>query len=419
MSGQPTRLATLFRAEAKKPNNQRVLGEVVLNLPVRYRVICLVVLLFLLAFTLLLFFGSYARREIAPGILVPQDGFLTLINESSGTLSKLLVTEGQQVKAGELLGVVSSNEVDEHGMRLNLKVQRAMHARIAALETRQQQARQIAHNARNKAKNQIELIRLALERLSESQVQSLSKIALLESKVQNMQNLARKGYVSSIALEEEKLRLVDARSQHATLTFERAAQALKLRDLELEVSDAFASYRSTKADFKRQQSELRQQLAIHQAQSDRHLIAPAAGTISLIQYQLGKAVPPGARILSVVPLQSTLVADVFVDAGLVGNLAPSQEVNLRYAALPYQRFGVQKGTIAAVTRVPVSSDDLPAALALGNSPVYKIQIALQQPAVSAATHVAPLQAGMVLEADFFLERRKLWSWLIKPVAGNY
>ena len=50
-------------------------------------------------------------------------------------------------------------------------------------------------------------------------------------------------------------------------------------------------------------------------------------------------------------------------------------------------------------------------------PMYRITVALALPHVMAYGRPQPLAAGMQLEADVLLERRRLVEWLFEPLLG--
>jgi membrane fusion protein len=69
--------------------------------------------------------------------------------------------------------------------------------------------------------------------------------------------------------------------------------------------------------------------------------------------------------------------------------------------------------------VPMQSGEL-AALPLASrpgEPMYRITVALDRQDVIAYGQPQPLAAGMQLEADVMLERRRLVEWLFAPVLG--
>ena len=50
-------------------------------------------------------------------------------------------------------------------------------------------------------------------------------------------------------------------------------------------------------------------------------------------------------------------------------------------------------------------------------PLYRITVALDRPHAMAHGQPQPLAAGMQLEADVLLERRRLLEWLFEPLIG--
>jgi len=112
----------------------------------------------------------------------------------------------------------------------------------------------------------------------------------------------------------------------------------------------------------------------------------------------------------------TTQAQLFSPSRSVGFVAPSQRVTIRYPAYPYQKFGQQPARVVQVSRTPLAPSEL-AALALpalgnGSEPMFRITVALEGAPVA-----GPLAAGMRLQADVLLERRRLIEWLFEPLLG--
>jgi membrane fusion protein len=100
----------------------------------------------------------------------------------------------------------------------------------------------------------------------------------------------------------------------------------------------------------------------------------------------------------------------------VGFVRPGQPVRLRFEAFAYQKYGHQPGHVLQVSRTPLAASEM-AALALpatasGGEPMFRITVALDETA-----HTLPLAAGMRLQADVLLERRRLVEWLFEPLLG--
>ena len=96
-----------------------------------------------------------------------------------------------------------------------------------------------------------------------------------------------------------------------------------------------------------------------------------------------------------------------------------QDVRLRLAAYPYQKYGHLPGRVTQVSRTPVAAGEL-ALLAGGTAgagsgqPMFRITVALQPDTTGAAL---PLNTGMQLSADVLLEHRRLVEWLFEPLLG--
>jgi membrane fusion protein len=94
-------------------------------------------------------------------------------------------------------------------------------------------------------------------------------------------------------------------------------------------------------------------------------------------------------------------------------------VVLRYQAYPYQKFGHQPGKVLQVSKTPLQASELSGLPLAGaaNEPLYRITVALEQQAVLAYGREQPLAAGMQLEADVLLDRRRLIEWIFEPLIG--
>jgi membrane fusion protein len=72
-----------------------------------------------------------------------------------------------------------------------------------------------------------------------------------------------------------------------------------------------------------------------------------------------------------------------------------------------------------VSSTPLQAGEL-AALPLAvkpDEPLYRVTVNLDRQSVTAYGREQPLAAGMQLDADVMLERRRLIEWLFAPVLG--
>jgi membrane fusion protein len=91
---------------------------------------------------------------------------------------------------------------------------------------------------------------------------------------------------------------------------------------------------------------------------------------------------------------------------------------LRFEAFAYQKYGHQPGHVVQVSRTPLAASEMAAlalpAAAIGGEPMFRITVALDE---HGRRRELPLAAGMRLQADVLLERRRLIEWLFEPLLG--
>lgn len=95
---------------------------------------------------------------------------------------------------------------------------------------------------------------------------------------------------------------------------------------------------------------------------------------------------------------------------------------LRYAAYPYQKFGLARGEVVEVSQTPIAPQDLPAGqqqalllAAQANEPLYRIAVNLARQSIEAQGMTQMLRPGMALEADVVQDKRAVWEWLFEPL----
>ena len=95
---------------------------------------------------------------------------------------------------------------------------------------------------------------------------------------------------------------------------------------------------------------------------------------------------------------------------------------MRYAAYPYQKFGMARGRVISLAKSPYAVQELPAHVAsaiqsatLPAELFYRVTVTLDSQTVAVYGHSQPLQAGMLLEADIVQDKRRLYEWILEPI----
>ena len=147
---------------------------------------------------------------------------------------------------------------------------------------------------------------------------------------------------------------------------------------------------------------------------DSLVTAPVAGRVSGMTALVGTRVQNGQPLLSLLDESAELEAILFVPPRGSSQITIGQQVGLRYAGFPYQKFGSQKGRVTEVGRSLVLKGSSEKPL-ITTEPVYKVRVKPHKRSIAAYGQQLALTSGMLLEADLVHDIRPLWMWLFDPV----
>jgi hemolysin D len=138
------------------------------------------------------------------------------------------------------------------------------------------------------------------------------------------------------------------------------------------------------------------------------IIAPRAGVVvALAPGGVGAIVTEGDPLISIVPTDAGLLADISVASSDLGRVAIGDPVALKIDAFPFRKFGSVKGEITSIG--PVSSTPEGAGEA-----VHPARVALQTPAQDLPSGMT-LASGMTLSAEVWTGTRSVLDYFLDPI----
>lgn len=408
-------MVALFRAEAQASQQQAWLGSVQLHRPATLRWLSLLALGGVVAVGAFLFSTEYTRKARVNGLLVPERGVMRLSVPQSATVVARPVQDGQQVREGDVLFVLSLDSANPTGDSLS----RTLKDREQSLGAAQAQQRELAQSQAASLKARIATLESTLRQADAELQLHAQREALAQQSLGRLESLAKDQFVSSAQVQTKREELLGLQAQRQALSRER-------ENLQREALGLQAELQAIPLKAQVQQGELARDIAALQAQgveneARRRLVlrAPSDGQMSTVLAEPGQVVQAGTQLAALLPARTPLQAHLYAPSSAVGFLRPHQAVLLRYQAFPYQKFGQQAGEVLQVARTPLQAAELaqlglPAAMAQGE-PMYRITVQLQRQSVEAYGQDQPLSPGMLLEADVLLERRRLIEWIFEPL----
>ena len=398
----------------------------------------------------LLLWATFGRLDIvavAPGKLVPVSFLQVVQPAESGIVRELLVREGDAVKAGRPLVRMDTrmSEADSRSVANELAVKALQLRRIEAELAGKPLQRQADDppglfaevSSQYRARRQAYLDAVAAEQAAlakaeqdyRAATQQEAKLArtlpLVQQQDAGWQQLVKEGFAG-------KLLALDKARAHVEVEQELAAQRHAVQSLQATIAQSgkklaqiTSTYRSQlmneRVEAAAQHHKLRQDA---DKQSHREslleLKAPQDGIIKdLATHTRGTVVQPGTILMTLVPHDEPMQAEVAVanlDAGFV---RPGQTAKVKLVPYPFQQYGMVEGSVNHISPDATESTQQEKngdPLAGGPKPAgYRTLVTLKTPYLESNGQRHRLSPGMQVAAEIHLGTRTVLEYLLSPV----
>lgn len=419
-------MTNLFRTEALRAHRDHHLGTIRIGRNPSHALITGLAILCASALVALAAWGQVNRKVKVAGVLAPMLGSLPVSATSTGVLVEMRVRDGDAVEAGQPLFVVDTDRTSTVGDTAVLVAQ-SLAARRAALQA-ERSARDLQARQREQAlSEQLRTIEAQLRQALDETQLATRRVELATATVQRYQKLAREGFVAELQAQQRQEELIDLQGRQRAAERSRVALQRDAQTLRADRTATLTQLQTDLAQMDRAFAALTQESAENDARRRLIVAAPRPGVVSAVTVHIGQALQQGQTLATLLPRgadgqPSELGAQLFAPSRTAGFVQAGQQVWLRYAAYPYQKFGMHRGRVTAVSDTPISPQDLPGgqanallAAAQSNEPLYRIDVQLDAQSVVTYGQVRPLKPGMALDADVMQDRRALWEWVLEPV----
>ena len=406
----------LFRAESQQAREGAWLGRIVLARPLPFALLTACAVAIAVALAAFFSLTEYTRKARVTGTLAPAEGVVRVLAQQPGRVEVLAVREGDTVRRGDtLLGLVDARAgatLEDLGDALV----RGVRARQRALEQQREfvfAAMRSEQQAFIQRRAGIEREIASLEREIESQAR---RAALAADAGARADRLAEIGFLSAAARDRERDASLDHEARHEAMKRSRLAFSREARSIDFDAAAALARSQAQLAALDLQRAALDQERVERGVQYEAAIVAPVSGVVASVLVEPGQMVLAGTTLATIIPEDARLEAHLYSPSRSIGFVRPGQEVLVRLLAYPHQKFGAHRARITMVSRNALAPAELGFAPGDGGrEPLYRIKAELASQSVSAYGRAEPLQAGMQLEADVLLDRRRLIEWIFEPL----
>ena len=395
-------------------------------------------------FATLLAWSVLGRLDIvavAEGRLVPESYTKIVQPAEAGLIKEVLVSEGQSVEQGQVLirldptlagaddlslgSELASRRLalrridaelrgtrllprpgDDPGLLAQVQLQALTH-RQAYLDALAQE-----HASRERALHDLRAAQETLAKLRSTSV-------LVQQSADAHRRLAAEGFYSPLSSNEKEREAIEQAQ-------DLKAQVAGVQGLQSTLAAQDKKIAALSSNFRNQlqteRTEVMGQLAKLEQDSRKlkfkagllELRAPQAGTVKdIATTTVGAVVQPGMVLLTLVPRDEPLVAEVQIRNDDVGFVQVGQPVKLKIAAYPFQKHGLLEGRVKTVAADAQSGDSV---THQGSPQGYKAVVALESQALlSEGVTPLRLESGMQVAAEVQQGRRTVLEYLLSPV----
>ena len=410
------------------------------------------VLALVLALALFGAFGAWAyyatleSASVAPGAIIVESNRRAVQHLEGGVVGELLVQEGQEVKAGDVvvrldrtiaqasLDLLRSQLIASLTLEARLRAERDGASEISfppppsdlAGDPRLAESMTAERNIFSARREQLESqTRILLQRNLQvtEEIKGLEQeiraqdrqLKLLRDEIATVDDLVRKGFERTprlLALQRVEAELEGQRAQNLG-RIARGKQSIG--EGEMRIVDLRAAMLADAVQKLRDEQTRIAELTERMRSADYVLrridiVSPANGrVVGLKIFTVGGVVNPRETIMEIVPRDETLIVEAQMPVGDIDVVAPGQPVQLRFTALN------QRTTPTLSGRVQQVSADRLTDSRNGNS-FYQLRATIDpgQPALATMT----LYPGMPVEVIVVTGQRTLLDYIAKPLTDS-
>lgn len=408
----------LFREQALVGQMPQTMGGIVLARPLSFTFLTLFAALASVGMCFFLAWSTYTQRSTVIGQLVPDSGLIKVHAPLPGIVIERKVAEGEEVKEGQVLYVVSSERQASAVGSIQASISGQVEQRQISLRAEAEKAALLHRQERDNLQRKIAALRAELAQLNAQIGLQEQQVSLAQAAFGRYQELLQRQYISPEMLERKQEAVLEQQARRQALERARLGIERELSGEENVLDSLPLKHQNQLAQLERLLSQAAQELSESEGKRRLLITAPQAGIVAAVVAEPGQTVDGGRPLLSIVPSNARLHAALYAPTRAIGFVKPGDRVLIRYQAYPYQKFGHHAGTVQTVSRtaLPAAEFSVPGVVETNaNEPLYRIHVRLDGQAIHAYGKPQALQAGMLLEADILQETRHLYEWLLEPL----
>ncbi|EJY7146875.1 HlyD family secretion protein [Salmonella enterica] len=410
----------MFRQEALDNRKMKWRGRAILLPRMPLWLTMLGSIAFITAFLTFVIAGTYSRRVNVSGEVTTWPRAVNIYSGVQGFIVRQFVHEGQSIKKGDPIyqidvskstrsGVVTDNQrrdIENQLVRVDNIISRLAESKKITLNTLEKQRLQYSDAFRLSS----DIIRQAAE-----------GIKIMKNNMENYRNYQSKGLITQDQLTNQVALYYQQQNNLLSLSGQNEQNALQITSLESQIQTQAADFDNRIYQMELQRYELQKELVDTDVGGEIIIRALSDGKVDSLSVTVGQMVNAGDSLLQVIPENiENYYLIIWVPNDAVPYISAGDKVNIRYEAFPAEKFGQFSATVKTISRTPASTQEMltykgAPQNTLGISvPWYKVIVKPEKQIISYDGKSLPLENGMKAESTLFLEKRRIYQWMLSP-----
>ena len=369
---------------------------------------------------------------VAEGKLVPQSYVKIVQPAESGIVKEILVKEGDTVRAGQVLMRMDTliTDADAKSIATDLQGKRLALRRIdaeladAPFQAQPDDPQPLAAAALAEENSRLAKARQDLAAALEIRRKFSAVLPHYREQEKAFEKLGKDGFAGGVLVSDKRRERIEKEQELATQDHMIESARAGVQQSEMKLVQIDSDYRRQlhveRGEAQRAFDQLSQELAKQTHRKELLELKATQDSVvkELATHSIGTVVQPGTVLLTLVPRDETLRAEVWLTNEDIGFVKQGQTVRLKFAAFPFQKYGMVQGTVEHIGADAVENGQDGAADARpGTTPpsTFKALVALKTASLEADGVRFPLSAGMQANAEILLGTRTVLEYLLSPM----
>ncbi|MDQ7069129.1 MAG: HlyD family type I secretion periplasmic adaptor subunit [Sulfurimonas sp.] len=385
------------------------------------------------------YFAEIDALTRGQGKIIPSHQLQVIQNLEGGIVIDILVTEGQQVKKGDILlkiddtGFVTNfienqlryNEL--HAKSIRLKAESTGSTFTVTQEVLDESPNLIAHEKSlylsnlEQLDNNILIYTRRLQQKRTERKEAESKLAQLRSnlklinkEVQLNKPLVAKGIVSEVEFLQltRQKNTLQGDMHSIRLSIPRLISIIEeqknnITEVSLKFQNAAKeAYNETKAEMTRIK---RTNVAREDKVQRTDVRSPVDGTINrLLINTVGGIVKPGMDIVEIVPTQDNLLVEAKIRPADIAFLYPGQKAIIKFSAYDFAIYGSLEGTLTHISASTIVDE-------IDKESYYLVRLKTNKNHLGNENKKLKLLVGMTTDVDIITGKKTVLDYILKPI----